>query len=171
MTIFQLIFEFFKTGLFSLGGGYATIPFLYRIMTDYGWYTSKQLTNMIAISMLTPGPVGANMATFAGFQTFGIIGGIIATLALVMPSYILIILISKILKTFKENFYTKAILYALKPAGCALLCSVACSLIKSTITDIYALILLITLFILSFKLKKNPLIYIAIASLVGLICC
>ena len=92
-TLLHLIIEFFKIGVFSVGGGYATIPFLYHLINDYHWYTSDQLTNMIAISMLTPGPVGANMATFAGFKTCGIVGGILATFALVLPSLFFVIII------------------------------------------------------------------------------
>jgi len=168
MIIFNLIFEFFKIGLFSIGGGYATIPFLYQLITDYGWYSAHQLTNMIAISMITPGPVGVNMATFAGFQTYGVLGGILSTLSLVAPCYIIIIIVSKILNTFKDNFYVKSVLYGLKPTGCGLLCAVCLSLIKTNITSIYALILLFFLFILSFKFKKNPLYYFLISSVVGI---
>ena len=170
MILIHLAVEFFKIGLFSIGGGYAAIPFLYQLITDYGWYTISQLTNMIAISMLTPGPVGVNMATFAGFQTFGILGGIIATLSLVLPSYLLIIFISKLLKKYSESFYVKSVMYALKPAGCALLCSVLVSFYKSKITSLTAFFLLLFLFLLSFKFKKNPLYYILIASSVGLLC-
>jgi chromate transporter len=167
MIIINLVIEFFKIGLFSIGGGYATIPFLYQLINEYGWYSEKQLSNIIAISMITPGPVGVNMATFAGYQTFGVIGGFIATLSLALPSFFIIIFISKVLKNYNDNFYVKAILYALKPAGCALLCSVLLSLIKSTITSFYAAIILCILFLLSFKLNKNPLVYIIIASIFG----
>lgn len=169
MILLHLILEFFKIGLFSIGGGYATIPFLYQLISDYGWYSTSQLTNMIAISMITPGPVGVNMATFAGYQTFGILGGILSTLSLVAPCYIIIIIISKILKTYKDNFYVKSVLYGLKPTGCGLLCAVCLSLIKTNITSIYAFILLIFLFVLSFKFKKNPLYYFVIASITGVI--
>ena len=103
MTLVHLIIEFFKIGVFSVGGGYATIPFLYQLVHEYGWYSTDELTNMIAISMLTPGPVGANMATFAGFQTFGIFGGVVATLALIFPSFLFVCAISKVLKTFREE--------------------------------------------------------------------
>lgn len=168
-TFFQLIIEFFKIGIFSVGGGYATIPFLYHLIDDYGWYTTDQLTNMIAISMITPGPVGANMATFAGFQTCGIIGGILATCALVFPSLILVIVISKLFKTFRENFWIKSILYSLKPAGCGLLAAVGIGLLKEHIISLPALILFIFLFCLSFFFKKNPLYYFLIASVVGII--
>lgn len=169
MIIFHLFFEFFKIGLFAIGGGYATIPFLYQLITDFGWYTTEQLSNMIAISMLTPGPVGVNMATFAGFQTFGILGGIIATLSLTMPSYLLIIFISKILKKYNESFYVKSVMYAIKPAGCGLLLSVLVSFFKSHITSFYAFVVFLFLFLLSFKFKKNPLYYILIASFIGII--
>ena len=155
MTLLHLIFEFFKIGVFSVGGGYATIPFLYQLIHDYGWYTSDQLTNMIAISMITPGPVGANMATFAGFQTFGIIGGIFATLALVLPSYIFVLMISKLLKTFRENFYVKSILYSLKPTGCGLLAAVGAGFIKDNLTTLPAILLFVFLFGLSFFFKKG----------------
>ena len=158
MTLFHLVVEFFKIGVFSVGGGYATIPFLYHLINDYHWYTTDQLTNMIAISMLTPGPVGANMATFAGFKTCGIVGGILATFALVLPSLFFVIIISKLLNKFRENFFVQSILYALKPAGCG-----------EHITNIYALMLFIFLFALSFKFKKNPLYYFLIAAIVGIV--
>ncbi|MBR1754415.1 chromate transporter [bacterium] len=170
MILFYLISEFFKIGLFSIGGGYATIPFLFGLINDYGWYTTDQLTNMIAISMLTPGPVGVNMATFAGFKTLGVFGGILATVSLVLPSYLIIIFISKLLKTYNNNFYVKSVLYALKPAGCALLCSVMLSFYKSHITSLAAFLLLVFLFLLSFKFKKNPLLYIFIAAVYGFLC-
>ena len=166
-TLLQLIIEFFKIGVFSVGGGYATIPFLYHLINDYGWYTSEQLTNMIGISMITPGPVGANMATFAGFQTCGVIGGIAATVALVLPSLIFVIAVSKLLKTFKESFWIKSILYSLKPAGCGLLAAVGIGFIRDNINNLPAVILLVLLFILSFKFKKNPLYYFLIAAVVG----
>lgn len=169
MTLFHLVVEFFKIGVFSVGGGYATIPFLYHLINDYHWYTSDQLTNMIAISMLTPGPVGANMATFAGFKTCGIVGGILATFALVFPSLIFVIIISKLLNKFRENFFVQSILYALKPAGCGLLAAVGLGFFKEHITSLPALLLFTFLFALSFKFKKNPLYYFLIAAVVGIV--
>lgn len=169
MTFLHLIIEFFKIGVFSVGGGYATIPFLYHLVDKYHWYTSDQLTNMIAISMITPGPVGANMATFAGFQTIGIIGGIAATFALVLPSWIFVVLISKLLNKFSENFWVKATLYSLKPAGCGLLAAVGLGFFKEHVTGLPSLMLFIFLFALSFKFKKNPLYYFLIAAIVGVV--
>ena len=166
---FLLFWEFFQTGLFSFGGGYATIPFLYQIANEYGWYTCRQLTDMIAISMLTPGPVGINMATFAGFQTSGINGALIASVALILPSFFIVISVSKILDKFNDNFYVKAVISSLKPVGCGLLTVVGINLFKENITDLYALILLTAMFLMSFKFRKNPLYYFAIGAFAGII--
>jgi chromate transporter len=166
---FLLFIEFFKIGLFSVGGGYATIPFLYQIMDHYGWYTSQQLSNMIAISMLTPGPVGVNMATFAGFHTSGVIAAILATLSLILPTYIIVIIVSRLLQEFKENFYVKSSLEILKPTGCGLLTVIGIRFFHDNITNIWSFLIFITLFILSFKFKKNPLYYMLIAGIMGVI--
>lgn len=170
MKIYLLLFfEFFKIGLFSVGGGYATMPFLYHIVNDYGWYSAKQLSDMIAVSVITPGPVGVNVATFAGFQTAGISGGIFATLALVLPSYIMVIKISEMMTKYKDNFWTNAILDSLKPAGCGLLTVVGINFFKEYVQNVYALLLFIFLFLLSFKFKKNPIYYFVIAGLIGIL--
>ena len=124
MIYLQLILSFFNIGLFSFGGGYATLPFLYQISEQYHWYSIDDLSNMIAVSSITPGPIGINMATFAGFKTAGILGALISTCAIVLPSLIFVIIISKILKNFRENNFIKSIIYVLKPLGCGLLSAV-----------------------------------------------
>ena len=86
MIFLQLFYEFFKTGLFAVGGGLATLPFLEDISQRTGWFTSAQLADMLAISESTPGPIGVNMATYVGFETAGILGSLCATVGLVMPS-------------------------------------------------------------------------------------
>lgn len=169
MTILRLMTEFFKIGVFSVGGGYATIPFLYRLSYVYGWYSTEQLTNMIAISMLTPGPVGANMATFAGFQTTGIAGGILATLSLIFPSFLFVCAIAKVLKTFRDNFWVKSILYSLKPAGCGLLAAVGAGFMRDNLTNIQSIILFLFMFAVSFKFGKNALYYILFGAATGII--
>lgn len=168
MTYLLLAYEFFKIGLFSFGGGYATIPFLYDISVRHGWYTVRELTNMTAVASITPGPVGINAATYAGMNTAGILGAAIATVFEIIPSFILVIIISKILKKFSDNFYVKSLLETLKPIGCALLVAVAVGLIKPEIRDIYGLVLLGVLLLLSWKSKKDPLFYILIGGLVGI---
>ncbi|OUO38955.1 chromate transporter [Flavonifractor sp. An306] len=125
----QLFFEFFKAGLFAIGGGLATIPFLTDMGARTGWFSAGELANMIAISESTPGPMGVNMATYVGFHTGslaggvvgGIAGGVIATLGLVCPSIIVILIIAGFLKKFRESRGVDAVFYGIRPASTALI--------------------------------------------------
>lgn len=121
----QLFFEFFKVGLFSIGGGLATIPFLQEMGTKTGWFTLEELSNMIALSESTPGPMGVNMATYVGFETGGLLGGMVATLGTITPSVIIIILISGFLEKFQESSVVQGIFYGIRPASAALILSAA----------------------------------------------
>ena len=108
MIFLRLFWEFFKTGLFAIGGGMATVPFLFDISARTSWFTPSELANMIAISESTPGPIGVNMATYVGFETAGILGGLVATIGLVTPSVIIIFNIFSLenlllLKTLREE--------------------------------------------------------------------
>ena len=111
MIYLLLVYEFFKVGLFSVGGGYATLPFLYHIADVYKWYSAEQLVDMLAVSSITPGPVGINVATFAGFKSAGILGSLLATSALILPSFLIVVFIAKLLNKFKENFFVNAIFH------------------------------------------------------------
>lgn len=173
-----LFYEFVKTGLFTFGGGYASLPFLYEMIDKYSWFTSQELTQMIAISGITPGPIGLNMATFAGFKTIGLTGAIISSLALILPMIIFTSQVFRFYLKFSENKCVKSILYVLRPTSCALICAVGIRLfysliLKNDITfknvDFSGLLLVIFLFALTFKLKRDPIIYIAIAAVIGII--
>ena len=175
--IFLMFFEFFKIGLFTYGGGYASLPFLYHISDFYGWFSQIELTQLIAISGITPGPIGLNMATFAGFKTFGVLGSLIATFALVLPMLIITVQVFKFLEKFKENKYLKSVLYVLRPTSCALILSVGLKLVYNSILidftfkniDYSALCIVFFLFLLTFKCKREPVIYISIAGILGVI--
>ena len=169
MIYLQLVFEFFKIGFFSFGGGYATIPFLYHISKEFGWYTFDELTQMTAVASITPGPVGINVATYAGLKTAGVLGSLTATLAEMLPSLVLVLIVAKLLKKFSDNFYVKSIIETLKPISCALLASVAIGLLKPEIQDLKAVILLALLLLLSWKTKKDPIFYIFISAIVGVL--
>lgn len=169
MIYIQLFWEFFKIGLFSFGGGYATIPFLYHISEVFKWYTLEELTQMVAIASITPGPVGINVATYTGFKTAGTLGALSATISEMLPSFILVIIVAKLLKKFSDNYYIKSIIETLKPISCALLLSVALGLIKPILIDIKGIILLAILLLLSWKTKKDPLFYILIAAGTGIV--
>ncbi|MCQ2744090.1 MAG: chromate transporter [bacterium] len=169
MIYLLLAIEFFKTGLFSYGGGYATIPFLYNISLKYGWYSLSELTKMTAVASITPGPIGINIATYAGIKSAGILGAIVATISEIIPSLFFVIIVSNLLNRFGKNFYVKSAIETLKPISCALLLSVGVGLIKSDLTNIKIWVLLGVFLILSRKVKKEPLLYILIGGMVGLL--
>lgn len=129
-TALELFWEFFKIGLFAVGGGPATLPFLMELAKAKPWYTMEQLTNMIAISEATPGPLGLNMSTYAGFQTLGLFGGLVSSFGLVLPSVIIIILVARFLDNFSQNPYVKAAFYGVRPAVTALIAAAVLGLCK-----------------------------------------
>ncbi len=167
MILLHLFVEFFKIGLFSFGGGYATIPFLYHISQVYNWYSLDELTQMVAVASITPGPVGINVATYAGLKSAGILGSAIATVSEMLPSLFLVIIVSKLLKKFSDNFYVKSLIETLKPISCALLTAVAVGLLKPEIKDLKAMILLGFLLLISWRSKRDPLFYIFFAAVTG----
>ena len=184
MIYLILFYEFFKIGLFAIGGGMATIPFLIEMAERTHWFTSAQLADMIAVSESTPGPIGVNMATYVGNNVTGILGGVIATLGLIMPSIIVILIIAKLFKQFDQNKYVKAIIYGLKPASIALISSAGIQVIllsmfhidlfKATraFWDLFnykAIILGALIFIIYTKFKGHPIIYIAASAVIGII--
>ena len=171
-----LFFEFFKTGLFTFGGGLASLPFLYNICHTYNWFSEVELTQLIAISSMTPGPVGLNMATFAGFKTLGMTGSIITSFALILPMFIITSQIFRLYKKFSENAFVKSILYFLRPTSLALLSYVGAKLFYNLVLghklslesmDYKALTVILVLFIMTFKLPRNPVIYMLTAGIFG----
>lgn len=170
MNLFiRLFLQFFHVGVFSFGGGYATLPFLYDIAEKYHWYSAKQLTDMLAISSITPGPVGVNVATFAGFATSGILGSLIATTAIILPSYIIVTIVYKLLDKFKTNRNVKGAIRGLKPAGCALLSAVGVKLLFTSNLHLLGTLILVAFVVASLKQKHDPLFYLGISAVVGLV--
>lgn len=182
MTFLLLFYEFFKIGLFSVGGGLATIPFLYDLASRHPeWYTAQDVADMIAISESTPGPIGVNMATYAGYQTEGILGGIVATLGLISPAIIVIFIVAKILDKFKDNKYVKSAFYGLRPASVGLILAALWGVVKIALVNldsktvggffnVKAIILAVCLFILQKVFKKlHPVALIGIAAVVGIV--
>ena len=175
--------EFFKTGIFAVGGGLATIPFLFDIASRHAWLDAKMLPNMIAISESTPGPIGVNMATYVGFTAgsqngilMGILGGIVTTLSLVLPSLIVILIVSKIFEKFKENKYVKDAFYGIRPSVTALILMAGVTVMKNAFLTVgnmlnyKALVLFVFLYIFKLVFKKvHPIVMILIASLAGVI--
>lgn len=177
MSFIILFFEFFKIGLFSVGGGLATLPFLYELAEKSHWFDVSDISNMVAISESTPGPLGVNMATFVGFQHSGILGSIVAVLGLVFPSVIVILIVARILDKFSKNQKVKYVFYGLRAASCALITAAGLSIFKLAFLNnetnaffwqggILALILAFTLY--KFK-KVHPILLIVISAIIGIL--
>ena len=129
MIYLRLFYEFFKTGLFSVGGGMATLPFLKDIGESTGWYTYSDLLNMLAVSESTPGPIGINMATYVGFTVAGLPGALVATIGEVTPCIIIILIVAAILKSFRNNPYVERAFYGLRPASAGLIGAAALAVV------------------------------------------
>ena len=194
MLYLQLYWEFFKTGLFAVGGGLATLPFLYRMADATGWFTRAQLTNMIAVSESTPGPIGVNMATYVGYITglkdgpvAAVLGAAIATLGLITPSIIIILIIAKFLKAFGGNKTVQGAFYGLRPASTALIASAGlgvaaivflnpafsetkafADLLDWKSVALAAVLIVLTRFLKPTK-KLHPIVFIALSAVVGIV--
>ncbi len=135
LLLLRVCYEFFLVGLFSVGGGLATLPFLYNIANTTGWYTAADVANMVAIAESTPGAIGINMATYAGYITTGVLGGICATLGLITPSIIIILVIARVLDKFQGNKLVQDAFLGLRPASIALVVSAGVSVAKITLVN------------------------------------
>lgn len=175
MIYLRLFFEFFTTGLFAIGGGMATVPFLQRMSESTGWFTSAELADMIAVSESTPGPIGINMATYVGNTVAGIPGGVIATLGLVTPSVIIILIIAVILDKFRKNKYVNAAFYGLRAASVGLIASAAVTIVITIVKvgvnwtyGVLAAVLLIATNIKPTK-KLHPICFVVFSAVVGVL--
>ena len=184
LTLIHLTAEFFKTGLFSIGGGLATLPFLYEISNRTGWFTHTDIADMIAVSESTPGAIGINMSTYAGYTTMGVLGGICATFGLALPSLIVTIIIANVMQKFRNSRLVSKALYGLRPASIALISAAGVNVARialinttafTTLTstaDILnwkAIVLAVCIFIGSRKFKLHPVVYILTAAGIGIV--
>ena len=136
MILLKLFWEFLKIGLFSVGGGMATLPFLYDLADSTGWYTYSQLADMLAVSESTPGPVGINMATYVGYTVGGFAGAVTATVGIVLPGVILVLIIVSVLDKFRGNRYVDAAFYGLRPASTALIAAAGVSVVEISLLNV-----------------------------------
>ncbi|WP_294610452.1 chromate transporter [uncultured Bacteroides sp.] len=180
MLYFQLFYTFFKIGLFGFGGGYAMLSMIQgEVVTRYGWLSPQEFTDIVAISQMTPGPIGINSATYVGFTATGNVwGSIIATVAVVFPSFILMLAISKFFLKYQKHPAVEAVFSGLRPAVVGLLASAALVLMNtenfsSPKEDIYAFIVSCIIFLVAFvgtrKYKINPIVMIVACGVAGLI--
>ena len=169
MIYVLLFWEFFKIGLTAIGGGMVTIPFLLDLADKYDWYTKSELMDMIAISESTPGPIGVNMATYVGYNTAGIWGGIVATFGLVLPSLVVIILIAKYLFAKEEGGFLRQALFGIRPAVLALILFAGWELARLSLINWQSVLIAIVAFGLIRWLKWHPIVYICLAAVIGIV--
>lgn len=184
MIYMQLFYEFFKVGLFAVGGGLAALPFLYNISDTTAWFTHTQLADMVAISESTPGPIGINMATYVGYTTAGIAGSVIATFAMVLPSLIIVLIVARFLQSFRDNKIVQSVFYGLRPASVGLIMSAGFAVLKISLLDLSlyeqtnqlldavqwkALALAVVLYFVLRKWKLHPIVVIAASAVIGIV--
>lgn len=169
MTYLLLFYEFFKIGLLAIGGGLVTIPFLFALTEKYDWFNRLELTNMIAVAESTPGPIGINMATYAGFNAVGITGALLATFALVLPSFIIIVIISKLMDKYSCNTRVKNFLSGIRPAVIALILWAGLPLAQITLTAEINIIIFAAILAAMRIWKRSPVFYITIAAVIGIV--
>lgn len=172
-NVLLLAFEYFKIGAVAIGGGYTVIPFLYYLVEKYKWFNVSEITDMIAISNLTPGPIGINMATFVGLKVGGYWGSILTTVTFMIPSFIIVCALSKFLKRHKENGLICEIMAALRPAAVALIAIAGLKIMKNSVFSAGVLslkvwFLFVIFCVAGFLLRKNPMVLIVLAVVVGL---
>ena len=188
MILLQLFWEFLKIGLFSVGGGMATLPFLYDLSDSTGWFTYAQLADMLAVSESTPGPVGINMATYVGYTVGGFGGAVLATLGTILPGTVIVLIIASMLAKFRGNKYVDAAFYGLRPASTGLIAAAGVSVVGIALlnTELYAVtgkltdlvsiravILAVALWVLTNVVKPtkklHPVVFIAVSAVVGIV--
>lgn len=183
-----LFWEFLKIGLFSVGGGMATLPFLYDLSDSTGWFTHAQLADMLAVSESTPGPVGINMATYVGYTVGGFGGALLATLGVILPGTVIVLIIASMLDKFRGNKYVDAAFYGLRPASTGLIAAAGVSVVSIALlnTSLYAatgnlldlisvkaVILAAVLWVLTNLVKPtkklHPVVFIAASAVAGIV--
>lgn len=170
MVLVKLFLTFFKIGIFSFGGGYAMLPFIQQeVIKNHHWLTSKEFIDVLAISQITPGPIAINSATFIGYRVAQVPGAIAATLAVVLPSFIIILTIISFIEKFKDTPAMKSVFSFLRPVVIGLIASAALLVAKDTFVDIKGPIIgLVIFFLLTWK-KVNPILGIVFSGILGVI--
>ena len=180
MIYLELFYTFFKIGLFGFGGGYAMLSLIQgEVVTNHNWLSAQEFTDIIAISQMTPGPIGINSATYVGFAATGSVwGSVVATLAVTLPSFILMLTISKFFLKYQKHPVVEAVFKGLRPAIVGLLAAAALVLMnvenfgsptEDTYTFIISVILFIAAFVGTYRFKINPILMIIACGIVGLI--
>ena len=188
MTVLTLFLEFLKIGMFSVGGGMATLPFIYALSEKTGWYSVQEIADMLAVSESTPGPIGINTATYVGYKVAGVPGALAASVGIIIPGLLLVIIIMTVLNKFRDNKYVNGAFYGLRPASIGLIIAAGLLVAKITLLtlpqyqethallDLFnwkALLLAAVLLVFTRYIKQtknlHPIFFIAASALIGVI--
>jgi len=180
LNLIFLYLEFFKTGLFAVGGGLATLPFLFQMADKYDWLDYEMIGNFLAVAQSAPGAIGVNMSAQVGYMAAGITGAVVAPLGLISPSIIVIIFVSMALNSFKNNKYVTAVFSGLRPASAGLLAAACFAALKLALYTkeasvwynmirIKESIIFVIMFLIIFKFKGHPVIYVAAGAIIGIL--
>ena len=183
MILLDLFLGFLKVGCFAFGGAYGAIPLIRDVVMSYGWLSDEMLTYMIAVSESTPGPIMVNLATYVGSNQAGLLGAIVATFAVVLPAFLIVLLIVALLKTALKNRYVQAVLRGMKPCVIGIvLATGAYMILKSCFgtlpavsADVQAILITAVLFAAMIgykhfrKKKLSPIMIIVLSAAAGII--
>ena len=182
MILLQLFGTFFYIGIVTFGGGYAMLPLMQSVVLNNEWLTQKQLVDFIAVSESTPGPFAVNMATYIGAEQYGILGSLCATLGVVLPSFIIILIVAKIYEAFNKSRLVKGIMSGLKPAVIGLIASAVLSIAQTVFFPggidfsnilikeiVCSLVIFGIMFYLLIKKKKHPILIISLSAILGIL--
>lgn len=182
MSLLSMFFAFFKIGLFTIGGGLVAIPIMQNYVLEYNWIDKGAFVDMIAISQTTPGSIGINVATFIGFVKFGIIGSVVITLGMVLPSLIITSIIARLVHYSRDNKWSMALLKGIRPAALGAIGAASFFIAEVSVLtldrysetrqlmdmfNVKSLIMFLIIFISMFKIKIHPIAYIVIGGVLG----
>jgi chromate transporter len=167
--ILNLFFSFFKIGLFGFGGGYAMLSLIQNEVVSRSWMTNQEFIDIIAIAQITPGPVSVNTATFVGYRTGSYLGAVIATVGLITPSFILVMILAYLIRTRTNSMFTNTLLSYLKPVIVALIAGAAINISTVSMTDIPGVAIAVVTFLLLWKTKVHPILLIVCSGVAGMI--
>ncbi|MBP1919241.1 chromate transporter [Youngiibacter multivorans] len=168
--LIELFITFFKIGLFSFGGGYAMLPLIQReVVTVHGWLTAESFINIVGISQATPGPIAINSATYVGYKTAGILGSTFATFGVILPSVIIIYVISRLFMRYKDGIYVQGTLKVIRLGAVGLIAAAAVLLMGDVFTGVWSVIIFLAAFIASFRFNADPILIVVLSGLAGFI--
>ncbi|MFW6282316.1 MAG: chromate transporter [bacterium] len=165
--IFELFYSFFKIGLFGFGGGYSMISLIQKELELHGWLNIEEFIDVIAISQMTPGPIAINSGTFVGYQVSTVLGSLIATFAVVLPSFILVLLLAHYFNKVKKSTYVQDLLRYLRPTVIGLIIAASITIAKTSIVDISSVLIVLMVVFMMSKTRVHPILIIVLAGLSG----